>query len=306
MIIGLVLYSLTILVRAVLRGSTASPRRCGTRPRHGVLAAPAALAVELPLALPVLIGGLRIATVSTVALVTIGTIVGSGGLGDLIATGLSSNFKAQVLTASVLCVVLALVLDLLSSGRSGCSCHGAGAGGLMGWFGDVIAWFSNGANWQGPTASCSACIEHIGVSAAALGIACVLGRPLALWLGHVRQGGGSPSTSRTSGGGADLRRPRASSCWPRPVRPEHALDPRGAGDLRDPADPDEHVPRRAQVDPATVDTARGMGMSGPQVLAKVELPLAVPLLMDGVRLAAVQVIATATIAALVAAAASEC
>jgi osmoprotectant transport system permease protein len=64
----------------------------------------------------VLIGGLRIATVSTVALTTIGTIVGSGGLGDLIATGLSSNFKAQVLTASVLCVVIALVLDVLLLG----------------------------------------------------------------------------------------------------------------------------------------------------------------------------------------------
>jgi osmoprotectant transport system permease protein len=72
--------------------------------------------VELPLALPVLIGGLRIATVSTVALTTIGTIVGSGGLGDLIETGLQSNFKAQVLTASVLCVVIALVLDLLLLG----------------------------------------------------------------------------------------------------------------------------------------------------------------------------------------------
>ena len=56
----------------------------------------------------------------------------------------------------------------------------------------------------------------------------------------------------------------------------------------------------SEVEPAAVDAARGMGMSGPQVLAKVELPLAVPLLMDGVRLAAVQVIATATIAALVA------
>ena len=55
-----------------------------------------------------------------------------------------------------------------------------------------------------------------------------------------------------------------------------------------------------EVDPATVDAARGMGMSGPQVLAKVELPLATPLLIDGVRLAAVQVVATATIAALVA------
>jgi osmoprotectant transport system permease protein len=55
-----------------------------------------------------------------------------------------------------------------------------------------------------------------------------------------------------------------------------------------------------EVDPAAVDAARGMGMSGPQVLAQVELPLATSLLMDGVRLAAVQVIATATIAALVA------
>jgi osmoprotectant transport system permease protein len=55
-----------------------------------------------------------------------------------------------------------------------------------------------------------------------------------------------------------------------------------------------------EVDQATVEAARGMGMSGWQVLRGVELPLAVPLLMNGVRLAAVQVVATATIAALVA------
>jgi osmoprotectant transport system permease protein len=67
----------------------------------------------MPLALPVLIGGLRIATVSTVALTTIGTIVGSGGLGNLIQTGLQSEFKAEVFTASLLCVVIALVLDVV-------------------------------------------------------------------------------------------------------------------------------------------------------------------------------------------------
>jgi osmoprotectant transport system permease protein len=116
-IIGLVLYSLTILVRAVLTGLDGVPEEVRDAGRgmgysqRGLL-----WRVELPLALPVLIGGLRIATVSTVALVTIGTIVGSGGLGDLISTGLSSNFKAQVLTASVLCVVLALVLDVLLIG----------------------------------------------------------------------------------------------------------------------------------------------------------------------------------------------
>jgi osmoprotectant transport system permease protein len=116
-VIGLVLYTLTILVRAVLAGLDGVPEEVRDAGRgmgyseRGLL-----WRVELPLALPVLIGGLRIATVSTVALTTIGTIVGYGGLGDLIATGLNSNFKAQVLTASVLCVILALVLDLLLVG----------------------------------------------------------------------------------------------------------------------------------------------------------------------------------------------
>jgi osmoprotectant transport system permease protein len=116
-IVGLTLYTLTILVRAVLSGLDGVPEEVRDAGR-GMGYSPRGLLwrVELPLALPVLIGGLRIATVSTVALTTIGTIVGSGGLGDLIQTGLQSNFKAQVLTASVLCVVIALVLDLLLLG----------------------------------------------------------------------------------------------------------------------------------------------------------------------------------------------
>ena len=116
-IVGLVLYTLTILVRAVLSGLDGVPEEVRDAGR-GMGYSPRGLLwrVELPLALPVLIGGLRIATVSTVALTTIGTIVGSGGLGDLIATGLQSNFKAQVLTASVLCVVIALVLDAVLLG----------------------------------------------------------------------------------------------------------------------------------------------------------------------------------------------
>jgi osmoprotectant transport system permease protein len=116
-IVGLVLYSLTVLVRAVLAGLDGVPEEVRDAGR-GMGYSPNGLLwrVEMPLALPVLIGGLRIATVSTVALTTIGTIVGSGGLGDLIQTGLQSDFKAQVLTASVLCVVIALVLDVLLLG----------------------------------------------------------------------------------------------------------------------------------------------------------------------------------------------
>ena len=118
---GLVLYSLTILVRTVLTGLEGVPEEVRDAAR-GMGFSPRALLwrVELPLALPVVVSGLRVATVSTVALTTVGTIVGNGGLGDLVYDGLRTDFRAEVLTASVLCVLLALVLDavLLLAGRA--------------------------------------------------------------------------------------------------------------------------------------------------------------------------------------------
>lgn len=70
--------------------------------------------VELPLALPSIVAGVRIATVNTVALVTIGFAVGHGGLGALITQGYKNNlYRQQVMTGIVLTVLLALVLDLL-------------------------------------------------------------------------------------------------------------------------------------------------------------------------------------------------
>ncbi|MFI6131101.1 ABC transporter permease [Micromonospora sp. NPDC051141] len=73
--------------------------------------------IELPLALPGILTGVRLATVSTVALVTVGVVVGRGGLGQLIFAGFQNNFyKAQIMTGTVLCVLLALVLDLVLAG----------------------------------------------------------------------------------------------------------------------------------------------------------------------------------------------
>ncbi|KPC88021.1 ABC transporter permease, partial [Streptomyces sp. NRRL F-6602] len=57
-----------------------------------------------------------ITTVSTVALTTVGAIVDYGGLGSLILDGLDTDFRAQVLAASVLCVILAITADLLLLG----------------------------------------------------------------------------------------------------------------------------------------------------------------------------------------------
>ncbi|MFD5100306.1 ABC transporter permease [Streptomyces albidochromogenes] len=114
---GLVLYSLTVLVRNILAGLEAVPAEAreaalGMGYGRGRLL----WEVELPLALPALLAGVRIATVSTVALTTVGAIVGYGGLGTLIVDGLDSLFKAQVLTASVICVLLAVAADLLLLG----------------------------------------------------------------------------------------------------------------------------------------------------------------------------------------------
>ena len=171
----------------------------------------------------------------------------------------------------------------------------------MGWLADVVAWFRDPEHWQGPNGVPQRLLEHVGVSAAALGIACLLAIPLALWLGHVRRGGGLAVNVSNVG--------RAVPTYAVLVLLVLAQETFGLNTLSilvalivfaiPPILTNTYLGVR-EVDPAAVDAARGMGMSGPQVLAKVELPLAVPLLMDGVRLAAVQVVATATIAALVA------
>ncbi|MET9256228.1 ABC transporter permease [Streptomyces sp. NPDC048182] len=114
---GLVLYSLTLLVRNLLAGLRAVPEDIRQAARGmGYGPVRLLLAVELPLALPAAMAGLRIATVSAVSLVTVGAIVGFGGLGNLIYAGMNTYFKAQVLTASVLCVVIAVAADLLLLG----------------------------------------------------------------------------------------------------------------------------------------------------------------------------------------------
>jgi osmoprotectant transport system permease protein len=118
-ITALALYSLTILVRNVLAGLLAVPPDVQEAARGmGYGSARLLFTVELPLALPAILAGLRVATVSTVSLVTIGALIGTGGLGNLIYEGFGSFFRAQVLTASVLCVVLAVIADLALIGAN--------------------------------------------------------------------------------------------------------------------------------------------------------------------------------------------
>lgn len=116
-ITGLVLYSLTILVRNIIEGLASIPEEVIEAARGmGYDGRRLLLSVELPLALPSIMAGLRIATVSTVALTTVGAIVSYGGLGNLLLEAVNTQFRPQVLVASVLCVLLAVVFDLLIVG----------------------------------------------------------------------------------------------------------------------------------------------------------------------------------------------
>ncbi|HXY72096.1 MAG TPA: ABC transporter permease [Actinomycetota bacterium] len=115
--IGLVSYTLLILVRNVVAGLAAVPADVkdaatgmGMRPRQLLWQ------VELPLATPVIMAGVRVATVSTIGLVTIGSLIGKGGLGMYIRGGLQTFFDTEILVGAVLSLLLALVADALLVG----------------------------------------------------------------------------------------------------------------------------------------------------------------------------------------------
>jgi osmoprotectant transport system permease protein len=164
---------------------------------------------------------------------------------------------------------------------------------------DVVAWFADPGHWQGPGGVPARFLEHLGLSAAALGLACAVAVPLALWLGHLGRGGPLAVNLANIG--------RAVPTFA--VLVLLAIGPLGFGPRATiaalvlfavpPILTNGYVGMR-EVDRSVVEAARGVGMSPLQIVRTVELPLAVPLLLNGIRLAAVQVVATATIAALVA------
>lgn len=163
----------------------------------------------------------------------------------------------------------------------------------------TLQWLTDPANWQGPAGVWARLFEHVVLSATAVLIACAVALPVGLWLGHV--GRGQLLVINVANAG------RAVPTYALLVL--LAIGPLGLGAVSTvvalvlfaipPILTNTYAGVRG-VDPEVVDAARGMGLSGRQLLRRVELPLAVPLLVTGVRLSAVQVIATATIAALVA------
>jgi osmoprotectant transport system permease protein len=114
-IIALAVYALLVVLRNIVVGLQQVPGDVLDAANGMGLTDRQILArVSLPLALPTILAGIRIATVSTVGMVTIGALVGYGGFGTLILSGFQNNFwHAQILTATLCCVLLAVVFELL-------------------------------------------------------------------------------------------------------------------------------------------------------------------------------------------------
>lgn len=158
-------------------------------------------------------------------------------------------------------------------------------------------WLTTGANWQGEKGVWHRLAEHLYFSGVTLAVSCLIALPLALWLGHIGRGGALAVNLSNVG--------RAVPTLA--VLVLLTLTPLGEhGDLPTlialvlfavpPLLTNAYI-GMSEVDRSVLEAARGMGMSGGQVFRQVELPLAYPLIMTGVRSATVQIIATATLAA---------
>jgi osmoprotectant transport system permease protein len=168
---------------------------------------------------------------------------------------------------------------------------------------DVAAWFADPEHWQGSHGIPTRVLEHLELSGLAVAVAVLLAGPVALYFGHRRRGSllavnianvgrGLPSLALLA-----FALPIAISLglglgfWPTLF----ALVP-----LAIPPILTNTVVAVEGVDPDIVDAARGMGFTEPQVLRRIEVPLGLPVILAGLRTASVNVVATATLGAIVA------
>ncbi|MFF7450111.1 MULTISPECIES: ABC transporter permease subunit [unclassified Streptomyces] len=163
---------------------------------------------------------------------------------------------------------------------------------------DAWGWLADPAHWAGDDGIWHRLLQHLLLTVVCLVVSCLIALPVALALGHLGKGGALAVNISNIG--------RAVPTFA--VLVLLLLTP--VGDWGEgptivalvlfavpPLLTNAYVGVR-EVDRGVVQAARGMGMTGRQTLLRVELPLALPMVLNGVRIAAVQLVATATIAAL--------
>lgn len=170
------------------------------------------------------------------------------------------------------------------------------------------AWFGNGDHWQGDEGIPHLLWQHVQISFVAVVFAVAISLPVGLVLGHYRKGGFAAINLANVGRAVPAlailiialqRFGSGAEGWMKAI---------GIGSfptfvalvlLAIPPVVTNTYVGVTSVDAEIGEAARGMGMSGPQVLRRIELPLAMPLIMAGIRTTAVAVVATATLAAIV-------
>jgi osmoprotectant transport system permease protein len=174
---------------------------------------------------------------------------------------------------------------------------------MIEFLGEVAAWFADPDNWTGVNGIPNRTWEHIQITVAATFVAAAVAIPIAVWLGH-RKTGGTLAVAAVNIGRAipsfaiialflpiSIRLGLGLGFWPTflallflAIPPMFTNAYTGV----------------AGVDPALTEAARGMGLTELRIITDVELPMASPVILAAIRVAAVQVIATATLGALVA------
>jgi osmoprotectant transport system permease protein len=170
--------------------------------------------------------------------------------------------------------------------------------GAMNFIGQVVQWFLDPSHWQGDAGVLHRTLEHLGMSGLSVLTAALIALPVGIAIGHYGRGGILAINVSNIG--------RAVPSFAVLVI---AVQLFGIGALPafialvalaiPPMVTNSYIGMR-EVDPDVREAARGMGMRERAVLLRVELPIALPLIMAGVRTSAVNVVATATLAALVA------
>ena len=170
----------------------------------------------------------------------------------------------------------------------------------MGLLGEVIGWLTDSVNWSGPSGIPTRIYEHLQMSVQAVALGSLIALPVGLAIGHTRRfeflavsvgniGRALPSFGIVAlAYAATINWPGNIGFWPTFIALVFLTIP--------PVLTNTYVGVKG-VDPDTLESARGMGLSQSQVLRRIEVPLGAPLIVAGLRTAAVQVVATATLGA---------
>ena len=241
-----------------------------------------------------IIAGLRVGVVSSISLASVGQLIGVSSLGYLFIDGLQRSFPTEIYVGLVLVIALALVCDLILVGvrraltpwlaRATPGAHGARRQRAMSFFSYAWDWVTTSANWHGSDSIPQQVLAHLGYSGLPLLIAALIAIPAGVLIGH--RGGGAVVVVNLANAWRAIPTLGllillavylgfSALTWLVPLV-VLAIPPILVNAY-------EGV---AGVDPGVRDAAKGMGMTTWQQIVQVEVPIALPLILVGLRTSA--------------------